>query len=90
VATSESDLAWDLASALESVLTAADRTLIFAKIGAGEVFGAIGDLLVAAQNLSPTFPPELLLRASTWLDAYIGSDDETRLRELLERLRGSK
>ena len=86
MAASESDLAWELASAVESVLTAADRSLIFAKIGAGEAFTAIGDLLVAAQHLGANLPQDLLLKASTWLDAYVGSDDEARLRALLGRL----
>lgn len=90
MAASESELAWELAAAVESVLSAAERSLVFAKIGAGEMFGAIGDLLVAAQHLGPDLPQDLLRRAGTWLDAYTGSDDEVRLRALLDRLAGAR
>lgn len=84
--TAECDLAWDLAAAVDAALTASDRAAIFAKIGAGDTFGAIGQLLSSAQQLGSALEPELLRRATAWLDAYAGSDEEPRLRALIGRL----
>ncbi|MCV7225220.1 hypothetical protein [Mycolicibacterium komossense] len=85
--TAEYDLAWDLAAAVDAVLTAADRADIYAKIGAGDTYGAIEHLLSCAQQLESALIPDLLTRANAWLNAYAGCDAEDRLRTLLVRLR---
>ena len=82
----EHDLAWDLAAAVEAALTEAVRCTVFAKIGAGETYSAIADLLSAAQQLSQGMPSDLLARTTAWLNAYAGSAEEPPLRELLSRL----
>jgi hypothetical protein len=87
--TAEYDLAWDLAAVVDPVLTAADRADIFAKIGAGETYGAIGHLLSSAQHLTYTLRPDLLMRAGVWLNAYAGSDEEPQLRAVISRLHAS-
>ncbi len=87
--TAEYDLAWDLAATVDTGLGATDRSTIFAKIGAGDTYDAIGCLLSSAQHLGAELEPDLLKRATTWLDAYAGGDDEPRLRDLLTRLETS-
>ena len=84
--TTEYDLAWDLATAVETALSAADRSTVFAKIGAGETYGAIGHLLSFAQHRGAAIGPDLLGRIKTWLNAYAGCDEEPKLRDLLTRL----
>lgn len=84
--TAEYDLAWDLATAVDAVLTDADRADVFAKIGAGETYEAIEHLLSCAQALDIALDADLLTRCATWLNAYRGCDAETQLRQLLSRL----
>jgi hypothetical protein len=84
--TAEYDLAWDLAAAVDPVLTADDRVDIFTKIGAGDTYAAIEQLLSCAQKLDFALGPELLARAAAWLAAYAGSDEEARLRAVLATL----
>jgi len=84
--TAEYDLAWELASAVDAVLSAADRSVVFAKIGAGETYGAIGHLLTSAQHLGAALGPDLLRRVTAWLNAYAGCAEEPKLRDLLARL----
>ena len=55
----EYDLAWDLAAAVDAVLTAPDRADVFAKIGAGETYGAIAVLLSCALRMDTTLDPAL-------------------------------
>ncbi|CAN5578149.1 hypothetical protein BH09ACT8_BH09ACT8_27080 [soil metagenome] len=84
--TAEYDLAWDLAAAVDATLTAADRADVFAKIGAGETYGAIEQLLSCADALASPLGTDLLTRSGAWLNAYRGCDAEARLRALLGRL----
>jgi hypothetical protein len=84
--TAEYDLAWDLAAAVDSALTAADRSAVFAKIGAGETYGAIGHLLASAQHRGAALGPDLLRRVQTWLNAYAGCEEEPNLRAMLTLL----
>jgi hypothetical protein len=84
--TAEYDLAWELASAVDTALSAADRSVVFAKIGAGDTYGAIGLLLSSAQHRGAPIGPDLLRRVTAWLTAYAGCAEEPRLRDLLTRL----
>jgi len=84
--TAEYDLAWELAAAVDSVLTAAERSAVFAKIGAGETYSAIGHLLTAAQHRGAALGPDLIRRVKAWLPAYAGCADEPQLRDLIGRL----
>ncbi len=86
----EYDLAWDLAAAVDPVLSAADRADVFAKIGAGETYDAIELLLSYAQQLGSALGPDLVSRATSWLNAYAGCDEEARLRDLLTSLGTSR
>lgn len=79
----EAALAWAVADVAAPVSRRSRRTALYARIGAGDQIGAIGDalLLMAEAGFSP--PYELLLSMHGWLDGYVGTPDEPRLRRLL-------
>jgi hypothetical protein len=79
----ESDLAWELADEIGSLLADRERAQLYATIGAGHSFTAIETLLqiIARQRLTLSF--ELVAKIADWLDAYAHSDDAPRLHELL-------
>jgi hypothetical protein len=81
----ETDLAWDLVTAAGTSLSDAARSVIFAKIGAGESYVAISDMLHAVVAAGSKLPGELVTRVERWLDSYAGHADEPRLRHLLHR-----
>lgn len=83
----ESDLAWDLAEAVGSRL--ADRVSgeLYTAIGAGDTYTAIKALLQMIVHRRVPISPPLVDRLTTWLAAYVHTDDAPHLRELLDVLR---
>jgi hypothetical protein len=83
----ESELAWELASSVGSVLHSDLRLLLWTKIGAGEEKRAIEDLLRFSVGHGIEMEPHLFARVLDWIDGYRGSDREMLLRKLAARIR---
>lgn len=82
----EASLAWALADS--AVFLRADaRTWVCAKIGAGDLDGAIGDLLDGFARYGTALPGELVVSLMDWLGGYSGTDGEADLRHLVSRVR---
>src|ERR1700758_2186240 len=80
----ETNLAWALADAVKPYLCVAERNDVYVAIGAGETFTAIRQLLKSvAMNRIP-LRRDLLQRCTTWLDTYVGHEEERYLRRLIE------
>ena len=80
----EASLAWALALAVKPQLNVGERNYIFVTIGAGDSFAAIRSLLRFIAIKRIPLAPNLLRQCASWLDAYIGHEDERRLRRMLE------
>ena len=78
------DLAWALALAVKPQLNIGERNYVFVTIGAGDTFAAIGNLLKCIAVKRIPIGPDLAQRCASWLDAYVGHEDELRLRRLIE------
>jgi hypothetical protein len=83
----EAKLAWALAHAAAPHLNAAERNDIYVAIGVGETFSAISSLTATVVRKRLTLPADLVIRFSTWLDAYVGSDREPHLRQLIGQVK---
>lgn len=79
---SDSDMAWFLAETAGASLTGDERTLLFVELGCGEYHLAIERILNAAIACKATLPHVAIARLITWLDGYVGSPEERRLRAL--------
>jgi xanthosine utilization system XapX-like protein len=80
----EANLAWALAQAVKPQLNVGERNYIFVAIGAGDLFAAIRALIKWVVLKRIPVPPDLALRCASWLDAYVGHEDEKSLRRLIE------
>jgi hypothetical protein len=80
----ESDLAWELAEAIDSLIPHGDRAGIYGNIGAGHSYTAICALLEIAVYAKAPVSPELAGRLVGWFDAYAYNDHASRLLELLD------
>jgi hypothetical protein len=80
----EASLAWALALAAKPHLDALERNDIFVAIGAGETFAAIYTLLKWVAIKRIPVGPDLVQRCVSWLDVYVGHEDERYLRRLIE------
>jgi hypothetical protein len=80
----ESDLAWELAEAIDARIPHGDRAGIYASIGAGHSYKAICDLLEIAGYAKVSVSPGLAVRLVGWLDAYARNDNASHLFELLD------
>jgi hypothetical protein len=80
----EANLAWALALAAKPLLDAGEHNDIFVAIGAGDTFAAIRSLLKWVAIKRIPVEPDLLRRCVSWLDAYVGQEDERYLRRLIE------
>jgi hypothetical protein len=82
----EIKLAWALIDVVKPHLNIHERDIVFVTIGAGDTFAAIRQLLglVAAKQIA--LRPHLVHLCATWLDAYVGHDQEQCLRRVIERL----
>ena len=83
------DLSWALADSPASFLNPDARTLLFAKIGAGEQDSAIRDLLGCYVHRSTELPTELAAPVHAWIRGYVGSDSESTLQRLMSQIRVS-
>jgi hypothetical protein len=80
----ETSLAWALAEAAKPYLSAVERQNVFVAIGAGYSFAAVRQLLKWVAIKRICLRPDLVQRCTTWLQAYVGHDDQRHLRRLVE------
>lgn len=79
-------LAWSLADVARPSLNARARTWMCAQIGAGEYYEAIRALIEFLARHGIALPAETAQELRSWVAGYTGSDCETELRELMERI----
>jgi hypothetical protein len=84
MALQEINLAWALADAAKPYLCAVERNDVYVAIGAGDTFVAIRQLFKSIAMKRISLQPDLLQRCTTWLDAYVGHEEERYLRRLIE------
>lgn len=82
----ESELAWELADAINHLLADRDRSQLYVTIGSGDSYGAIETALQTMAHHDLSVPAELIAKLANWLDAYAHSRDVLRLHELLRAL----
>jgi hypothetical protein len=85
--TSDESVAWQLADAASPCLTGEERTTIFVQLGCGENHLAAERILAVMVRERFPLPAELLTTLTTWLDLYIGTREERRLRALIARIK---
>jgi hypothetical protein len=85
----ETQLAWALADLARAYLSPAERhdVHIAIGIGIGEMMAAICSLSAVLAREELALPAEIVEPFTDWLDAYVGSPEEARLRELKPRPR---
>jgi hypothetical protein len=86
----ESDLAWELADAISTLLADPDREQLYATIGSGESYTAIDIALQTIAHQSLPIPAELITKLTNWLDAYAHGDDGPRLHELVHAIKSQR
>jgi hypothetical protein len=79
-------MAWLLATAADACLTGHERNMAFVELGCGEYLLAIQRMLSAVVSSRMTLPEEISDRLVCWLDVYVGSPEEPRLRTLLREI----
>jgi hypothetical protein len=82
----EADLAWALALAAKPSLNVVERNGIFVAIGAGETFAVVRTLVKWFAIKRIPVEPDLVRQCVSWLDAYVGHQDERHLRGLIDDL----
>jgi len=82
----EANLAWALALAAKPYVDSVERNHIFVAIGAGDTFAAIRELMKCVATRGIPVAPDLVRGCVSWLDAYVGHEDERDLRRLIEDL----
>jgi hypothetical protein len=80
----EAELAWALADTADDHLDVVQRNTVYVSIGVGETFTAICLLIDTIESEGLTLDHVLAVQLSTWLNAYVGHDDEPRLRRLIQ------
>ncbi|MCW2686356.1 MAG: tryptophanase [Mycobacterium sp.] len=85
--TSDSSVAWLLADAASPCLTGDDRTNVFVELGCGDNHLAIERILAVVVHKRFPLPAALLATLTRWLDPYVGSREERRIRALAARVR---
>jgi len=84
---SDADMAWLLAIAADRCLKGHERTMTFVELGSGEYQRAIERIMVAVGTFRMALPTAVFDKLGNWLDGYVGSFDEPRLRTLLAEVR---
>ena len=84
---SDASVAWQLADAASLCLTGDERTVIFVQLGCGENHLAAERILAVAVREGFPLHAGLLTTLTTWLDLYVGTREERRLRALITRIR---
>jgi hypothetical protein len=82
----ERALAWALLDSATAFLKPAYRAALCAKIGAGERYKAIRELLASFANTQAEMPFELAAPTRKWIQGYAGSDSEPILRNVYDRI----
>jgi hypothetical protein len=85
--TSDANMAWFLAVAADVCLTGHQRTMAFIELGCGEYHLAIERILNSVASSRMTLSVAIFDRLTRWLDAYLGSLEEPRLRTTLAVIR---
>jgi hypothetical protein len=85
--TSDANMAWLLAVAADVCLTGHQRTMAFIELGCGEYHLAIERILNSVTSSRMTLSVAIFDRLTRWLDAYLGSLEEPRLRTTLAVIR---
>jgi hypothetical protein len=88
--TSDANMAWLLTIAADGCLTGYNRTMTFVELGCGEYLLAIERILNVVMSARKPLPMAMFDRMSGWLDAYVGSPEEPRLRTLLAEVRAQQ
>jgi hypothetical protein len=83
----EGELAWQLASEVAPTLPSADKTELFLKLGCGDHFDAIVDMLDAVGQKHLQISASLLSRIGHWQRGYVGSSGEADVLGLLGEAR---
>lgn len=83
----ETKLAWALAQAAQPHLDVVDRNNIYVAIGIGETFSAIHFLIAALAGKGVALRTDVVVTFTAWLDAYVGHDEEPRLRTLINQVK---
>jgi hypothetical protein len=84
--TSDANMAWLLAIAADVCLTGHERTMTFVELGCGENHLAVERILNAVMSSRMTLPVAIFDRLTRWLDGYVGSPEEPRLRTMLAQI----
>jgi hypothetical protein len=84
--TSDASVAWQLADAASPCLTGEERTMIFVQLGCGENHLAAERILAVVVRECFPLPATLLTALTNWLDLYVGTPEERRLRALIARI----
>jgi hypothetical protein len=85
--TSDANVAWFLAVAADVCLTGHQRTMTFVELGCGEYHLAIERILNSVMSSGMTLSVAIFDRLTRWLDGYLGSLEEPRLRTMLGEIR---
>jgi hypothetical protein len=85
--TSDASVAWQLADAASLCLTGDERTMIFVQLGCGENHLAAERILAVVVREAFPLPAALLTTLAIWLDHYVGTPEERRLRAQVARVR---
>jgi hypothetical protein len=85
--TSDATVTWRLADAASLCLTGHERTMIFVQLGCGENHLAAEQILAVVVREGFPLPAALLTTLTTWLDLYVGTREEPRLRALIAGVR---
>jgi hypothetical protein len=84
----ETDLAWALANSARPYLCTVERNDVYTAIGAGETFTAIRQLFKSVAVKRIPLRADLVQRCTTWLDAYVGHEQQRYLRRLIDDKHG--
>ena len=88
--TSDADMAWLLAIAADLCLTGHERMMTFVELVSGENYLAIERILNAVMSSRMALPVAIIDRLTRWLDGYVGSPEEPRLRTMLAEIRAQQ
>lgn len=83
----ENEFAWALMGSAKPFLADTVNSWLCVKIGAGEQNVAIRELLERFVGNGATLPPALVASLWAWINGFVGSDEETALRDLAVRIR---
>jgi hypothetical protein len=83
---SDANMAWLLADAADVCLIGHERTMAFVELGCGEHHLAVERILNAVVSSRMMLPVWIFDRLTRWLDGYVGSPEEPRLRAMLAEI----